>query len=278
MKVALRHNFPATARAMGRGLAIAAANAAEQTADAFGRDSQKELRTRMVQTGLGKMAGAIRYQSSLKKRRGRNRVQREFGGRGTSALTAIVRRNAWSVVWNANSGDRSTGAFDAYSARSLTTIKPKGGKRWLAFPVGPVPRRAGRLKMTPALYNRSGLAQSIGPLFFLKGVSPNVAYLAVKNISVTGKTASKPKRLGKSGGAGAGRVKKDLIIMFILIRATTRNRRIDPVAVLERQMGPALIRFGTLMSQQTQNNPVPTEPLISRSGTGSAALGTILRV
>ncbi len=258
MKVALRNNFPATVRAVERGLLLSTARAAQQTADFFGRQSQKSMRARMVQTGLGKMQGAVRYASSISKRGGRtnpNAVARRFGSGA----------KAWTVVYNQNNGDRSLGAFDAYTARSSTSIRPVNGPRWLAFPTGNIPRRVGKKKITPALWNSSALKTSIGPLVFIKGISPNVAYLAVKNVSVTGKTGSKARRLGKRGGVGRGRVKKELLIAFILIRATTRTRRFNPVIVLEQQMGPALLKFGELMSRERQAKPIPVQPLFSAS-------------
>lgn len=280
MKVALRHNFPATARAVQRGLYIAARTAAHKTADEFGRASQKSIRSSMVQTGLGKMAGAIRTTSSMRQRRDAMREARANGLTARLPATAwSVRDRAWSVVWNANSGDRSLGAFDAYSARAATQIRPKNGKRWLAYPApnSPFPKRIGKKKITPALWNASGLVRSIGPLIFIKGVSANVAYLAVKNVSVRQKTGGAARALGKRGGVGRGRRKQELAIAFILIRGTTRNQRVDPVRLMQFQMGPALIRFGNLMSGMVRSNPVPTQPLYSASGTATGVQIPIMR-
>lgn len=271
MKVALRTNFPATARAIQRGLYGAVARAGHNVADRFGKDSQKAIRSAMVSTGLGRMAGAVRYASSTSKRRAN--VQ---NGGSPSRIALVGRQRAWAVVFNVG-GDRSRGAFDVYSARPATTIRPTNGKRWLAFPTKAIPQRVGKNKMTPALYNRSSLVRSIGPLIFIKGVSANVAYLAVKQVSVTSKTGSKPRALGPRGGVGAGRKKKELLIAFILIRATVRTQRFNPIALMERQMGPALIRLGEQIQGWTKSNPVPTQPLFSASGTSTATFIPVLR-
>lgn len=277
MKVALRNNFANTARAIQRGLFQAARAAAFQTADEFGKASQKSIRSAMVSTGLGRMQGAVRYASAVTKRRGDQRALRKAGGNARLPAAAWnVRDRAWTYVFNVG-GNRSLGAFDAYSARSVTQIRPTGGKRWLAFPVGPFPKRVGSNKMTPALWNSSGLARSIGPLVFIKGISANVAYLAVKDVSVRGKTGGGARALGKRGGVGAGRVKRKLVIAFILIRGTTRAQRFDPVQLMQFQMGPALIRYGNLISGMTRSNPVPSQPLFSSSGSATAAFTPILR-
>lgn len=280
MKVALRTNFPATARAVQRGLLAAHINASETTADEFGQRSQAAIRGAMVQTALGRMRGAVRYSSSRKRRKQANRLK---GLLNSSPITitqsqgfAAFGQKSWAVVFNVG-GDRSLGAFDAYTARPSTQIRPKGGKRWLAFPTNNIPKRVGRNKITPALWNTSGLARSIGPLVFIKGVSPNVAYLAVRNVSVTAKTGGKARALGKRGGVGAGRVKRDLLVAFILIRGTTRQQRLDPVRLMELQMGPALIRYGNLFSGMTRTAPVPMQPLFSASGAASGVLIPIMR-
>lgn len=271
MKVALRTNFPATARAVQRGLFNQAVRAAHQTADEFGRKSQASIRTAMVQTGLGRMRGAVRYASSTTKRR-----QQRRDGQTPARLTLSGQQRAWAFVFNVG-GDRSLGAFDVYSARPTTQIRPTGGKRWLAFPTGNFPRRVGRNKITPALWMASGLARSIGPLVFIKGVSPNVAYLAVKNVSVTNKTGGGARALGKRGGVGAGRRKRELVVAFVLIRGTTRNQRIDPVRLMELQIGPALLRYGQLFTGAVRQNPLPPEPIFSRTGTASGAQIPIMR-
>lgn len=271
MKVALRTNFPATARAVQRGLFNAAVRAAHQTADEFGRKSRDSIRTAMVQTGLGKMRGSVRYASSTTKRRG----VRATGGT-PSRLTLSGQQRAWAYVFNVG-GDRSLGTFDVYSARPSTKIRPTGGKRWLAFPVGNFPKRVGRNKITPALWMASGLKTSIGPLVFIKGVSPNVAYLAVKNISVTNKTGGGARALGKRGGVGAGRRKRELVVAFILIRGTTRNRRIDPVSIMTREFGKAGLTFMRVFTGEAAAKPVPSQPMFTRSGTATGQLVPVMR-
>src|SRR3546814_18797957 len=89
---------------------------------------------------------------------------------------------------------RAVQALEAYSKG--VTIRAVNGE-WLAFATSAIPARVGRKKITPKLYNNSGLATSIGKLIFRK-VKQNLALLVVRKVSLSPKTG-RAKALGPRG-------------------------------------------------------------------------------
>src|SRR3546814_5698934 len=87
-----------------------------------------------------------------------------------------------------------------------------------------IPARVGRKKITPKLYNNSGLATSIGKLIFRK-VKPNLALLVVRKVSLSPKTG-RAKALGPRGTRTRIVPEKDTVA-FVLIRQTRRAKRWD---------------------------------------------------
>lgn len=152
--------------------------------------------------GLGKLDQAVGFTSAQRK-----------GQRDRTPYAAIF----------AKGGDesRAGGALEAYSRG--TTIRTINGE-WLAYATEAVPKRIGRRKITPALYNRSGLVGSIGKLIFRK-INPNLALLVLRKVSLSPKTGQ-AKALGKRAPRTRIVPEKD-VVAFVLIRQTRRAKRFD---------------------------------------------------
>ena len=187
-----------------QGLRVEAAQqrAAHYAVDRASSEGHKTVRHRMRSVGLGKLGNAVGHTSSLKKNR-------------------TDRRSAWGVIF-AKGGDdsRAGGALEAYSHGA--TIRPKD-QEWLWFSTTAIPRRVGRHRMTPARYNRSGFATSIGPLKF-KRTGRNSALLVIENVTVSPKNG-RAKRAGKR--APRTRIAMKEVVAFVGIRWTKRAKRFD---------------------------------------------------
>jgi hypothetical protein len=218
----------------------------------------------MLAAKLGQLSRIVRYSSDTKRRRGSSRQ---------SALTTFRRNGfrAWGAVYAGyrNDDQRGPAAFKAYSEGAF--IAPTGGRRWLAFPTANIPKRVGRRKITPALYNSGGLDSSIGPLVFVPGISANVAYLVVKNVGVNRLTGRSARRLPRRGGLGASRRVSNFTVAFILIRTTSRQKRFDPVQLLEIRFSRAPAFFGNEMSRPLPPGTPTTSPIFSSSGSVGAS-------
>jgi hypothetical protein len=265
LTVEVKSNAAATTRAFRRGVFRVLGNAAARATDDTGRLTRDDIRNAMERRELRKLSRVVQYSSDLKKRR----VPRTTGDG-----TPVRPWRAGAIVWTREGSDRGLGAFTAYSKGAL--IRPVNGRRWLAFATSAIPKRVGRFKMTPARYNASGLPGSIGPLVFVRGPSPNVAYLVVKNVSVTQRTGGKARRLGKRGGVGGGRRKAEFIVAFILIRTTSRERRFDPAALAAAQARRVPARLLNYINGNTGSIRGPV--LFSSSGSATAQFVPVRRV
>jgi hypothetical protein len=173
-----------------------------------GQAAHQDIRSQMRSQRLGGLANTVKFRSDLR--------DRHVHSRGSG----------WSVssfIYAAPKGERAAGALKSYLDGG--EIVPGRGK-WLAIASNRIPRRAGRRKMTPQLYVERGLETTIGPLEFVKGPTPGIAYLIVKGASVNPSRPASARRLPRSGKPRAGRVAKT-IVAFTLIRATRRTRRVD---------------------------------------------------
>jgi hypothetical protein len=193
------------------------ARAAGKATDRAARGALLELRQAMRAALLGKLTNAVGASSDLKKGRPQGRV----GDRLDVAGFVIQRGRS----------ERKRGALDAYVGNASTEIVPRRG-RFLWFATPEIPKRAGRRRMTPALYRASGLEQKIGPLQFIQGRNAGVAYLVAESVTIRSDKAGKALRVPKSGRVGRGRANVG-IVAFIGIRRTRRQRRVEPGAIAQ---------------------------------------------
>lgn len=195
-------------------VAQALVNAAARATAKAALGARDDIRIAMRAQRLGNLANAIGATSDLKKKRVPS------GENGFDVAGFVFARVK---------SERTLGALQSYVDNTTTNIAPKGGK-WLAIATDQIPKRVGRKRMTPELYRSGGFEERIGPLTFIKGKHPGVAYLVVKATTVIPGKVGKARRLPKRGRVGAGRVQAG-ILAFILIRATRRSRRVDPRAI-----------------------------------------------
>lgn len=185
--------------------------------DRASRSGLGVLRTAMQGAGLGKLGNALGAGSDLKKGRGVHRLAN--GGYRASGWIHIRSRS-----------ERATGAIVAYTEGA--EIVPRKG-RWMWISTDEIPRRAGRHRMTPALYNSTGLSNRIGELVQIPGRHAGEALLVVRNVSVDrfGRRG-KARRLPKRGALGGSRERKDFIVAFVGIRRTSRSARVHPDQII----------------------------------------------
>jgi hypothetical protein len=214
-----------------RGLARAVARATDQTM----REGKTDIRRAMDRAKLGKLSRVVDYTSDVKKRR-------------VPDITSVgARWRAGATIYARGSGSkRASGALAAYT-NGKVTILPKRG-RWLAIATdelakrvpgikGSGRRRSGTFRMTPELYRKRGLEKRIGKLVFVPGSSPNEALLIVNNVQVNAARGfGKAERIPRTGRIRAGKVKKDFIVAFVLIRVTRRAERVNPGRIVGAQI------------------------------------------
>jgi hypothetical protein len=200
-----------------RAAAHYAADKAIKLAKAASRDKIREV-------GLGKLANAIGATSSLAKGR-------------------TEKNQAWGAIYaRGGENSRANQALMAYTEGAL--IRPTGNRRWLAYPT----QAAGRLLRLPI--PRTGAGGRFGNFknapSRIRGLnlqfvqfSPSRAALVLKNASVSRKTG-RAKPIGKRLGRGADR--KDFVIMFWLIRFTSRAARFNQDAIV-RESAQSIPRF-----------------------------------
>lgn len=255
MRFRLISNNAKTARGIRRGILTDLAKAALFATDEAARLGRGDIQVAMRAGRLGRLSGAVRYSSDQRKRR---------SPRVTAQGAPVQPWRAGSIVFSSDGSDRTSGAFEAYSQGAI--IRPKGGRRWLAFPTKAIPKKVGRLKMTPALYNASGLVRSIGKLQFVRGPSAGVAYLVARNVSVRSVTGSGARALGARGGAGSGRSKKQFVVAFILIRATARQKRFDPMQIMQRRARNVPSRIAAYLNGSARGGGAVRGPVLFSSG------------
>jgi len=188
--------------------------AALRATDAAAKDARTAIRGAMASAGLGRLGNAIGADSDLV----RHRIKREGAGFSASGTVYIRGRSP-----------RTQGAIQIYSEGG--DIAPTRGWLWIATPE--IPRRVGRKRMTPALYNSAGLDQKIGPLVFRKGRHGGEAVLIVSGATLDkfGR-AGRARRLPKRGRVGETRTGAVSFVAFVGIRRTRRGARYDPAAII----------------------------------------------
>lgn len=190
------------------------------SSDRGAREGLKELRSAMQGAGLGRLGNALGYGSDLKKGRGVHR-------RGAEAFSA----SGW--IYIRSRSERAVGAIVAYTeGAEIGPVKSP----WLWIATDEIPRRAGRFRMTPALYNRHGFASRIGPLFQIPGRHGGESLLIVRNVTTDrfGRRG-KARRLPRRGGIGASRERRDQIVAFVGIKRTSRSARVNPDQIISIQ-------------------------------------------
>lgn len=187
-------------------LQVAALNATARAALA----AKRKLRSDMQGAGLGRLGNAIDNGSDVEKY---GRVRTMGAGWSASGWLAIRSRS-----------ERTIGAIESYTEGAVIT--PRKG-RWLWIATDEIPIRAGRKRMTPALYNKMGFAAKIGPLVPAKS-SNGTPLLIVRNVGVSASGASRSARsLTKRGMPRKGQAQADFIVAFFGIASTSRQARVD---------------------------------------------------
>lgn len=171
------------------------------------------IRQDMSGAKLGRLGLAIGSGSDLQK----NGQVHRFG-------TSGFRASGWIFVRSRS--ERTLGTIQIYTEGG--DILPTKG--WLWMPTDNVPKRVGRYKMTPKRYMASPLATSIGPLVQIDGRHGGESLLVVRNVTTRISGRANPRRTPRSGRARAGRQVQDMIVMFVGIRRTSRNARVNPAA------------------------------------------------
>ena len=224
--------------------------------DQTGAAGQKQTRAAMVAARMGGLSKTIKYTSDQKK----GRVPQIDGNTRTWRTGA--------VMWGPHNSERAVGAFAAYSS-GLTTIVPRRG-RWLAIATDEIPKKVGRYRMTPELYEANGFDRRIGPLHFLESKRhPNEAFLIVHDVQVNAARGfGNARRIPRHGRVGDGRKAVDFIVAFILIRVTARAERYSPKAIWIaecRKMNNRVV--DNLRGPQPRNNFGPSIGSVSGSFT-----------
>lgn len=209
----------AVLREDGRRLDRRQIRAAQRAVDRSSRLGQARVKNQIRAVGLGRLEKVVGHSSSLKK-----------GDRG---------RHPWGVIFAKGQNDpddRGAGALEAYSEGAVIVPKMSLWGGWLWIPTNRIPKRVRRYKITPALYNRSGLVQSIGPLIF-KRISRNKAILVIRRVSLSPKTG-RAKAMGNR--KTRTRIPMAEVVAFVGIKLTRRSKRFDQVQImrLAAQMVP----------------------------------------
>lgn len=185
--------------------------------DRAAREAVRNIRADMRRAKLGRLGNAIGAGSDKAKtgavyRRGKE----EFSASG------------WLHIRGRS--ERTLGVIEAYTEGA--DIRPRKGA-WLWIPTQQVQQKVGRQRMTPALYQKAGFEERLGPLVFIQR-SPAEAWLIVENVSVDkfGRHGRRARRLPKSGRARGARRKADFVVAFVGLRRTSRAARIDPTTII----------------------------------------------
>lgn len=204
-----------------RDMATRLARAAGRASDKAAMGARDDIRRDMRGKRLGNLANVVSFTSDQKK----GRIPQ--GGDSFDVAGFVTVRGIRSA--------RTAGALKAYVDQDTTNIAPVRAK-WLAIPTNEIPRRAGRKRMTPALYKSTGLEGRIGELTFIPGKHSGVAYLVVTDATILRSKGGKAKRPRGRGLGGASRARVGFVA-FVLIRQTRRQRRVDPRAIARYWQG-----------------------------------------
>lgn len=163
---------------------------------------------------LGGLANAIGIQTSLRKKKTGDNL-------------------AWGALFaRGGVNSRANQALMAYTEGAQ--IYPTGGRKWLAFPT----KAAGRTVRLPIPRVSRGKAYgnfknqpSRGPRLKFVPVNSKTALLILVNAQVSRKTGKASPYSGKKSRTAD---RKDGVVMFILIRFTSRMKRFDQQVIMRR--------------------------------------------
>lgn len=183
--------------------------------DVAAEKGKSGIRRAMSGAGLGRLGQGIGSTSDLRRNgRGHRRNEFDFSASG--------------IVY-ARGSERTRGAIESYTAGA--EIRPVRG-RWLWVATDEIPARAGRYRMTPALYRANGFEKKIGPLVEIKGPS-GAPVLIVHNVGVNAAGKKRQaKSLTKRGAPRKGQIEQKSIIAFYAIPRTARTARINVSSIL----------------------------------------------
>jgi hypothetical protein len=200
---------------LGGELKRLAENLAKDVSDRAAVKLKNNIRADMAGAKLGRLGQAITHTSD--KARGGN-VYRKGG---------ISR--ASGIVYIRTKSPRTVGAIISYTEGAEITPK-KGPYLW--FPLEAAQRVVGkgksRKRLTPAMWESSGLAAKLGPLIRIKG-SDGLPLLVVRNVGIgalkSGRARARP--LNKNGRPKKGDVAAEIVPIFKGIRRTARSARVN---------------------------------------------------
>lgn len=177
------------------------------------------MRSEMRSAGLGRLGNAISSQSDLTKRG--SVFPLPGGGWRASGLIFLRTRS-----------ERTLGALESYTLGA--DIRPVRG-RYLWLATDQIPKFVGRKRMTPELYNQGGFDRRIGPLVKVKSVNGR-PLLIVRNVGVGALGQPRSARsLLKTGRARRGQLAKQFLVAFVGIPRTSREARVDLIAIARRE-------------------------------------------
>lgn len=198
--------------------------AAMKVTDRASRDAHAEIKAAL---GKGR-GGAIKQFSDQQKGSVYRRGEEAFSASGGLAIRT---RN-----------ERTVGAIKS-ATEGANIVPVKGRYLWIA--TDEIPKRAGRRKMTPALYRASGLEQRIGPLVPVRGINGR-PLLVVRGASVSAAGASnRAKSRTKTGKLRKGQRAKDFIVAFVGVPRVTRRQEVNVPAIMKKHadaVGPAILK------------------------------------
>lgn len=215
-----RANYAGAYRAFGLSIDRRLELAALEATDRAARQALGTIRSAMQSAGLGRLGNGLGAASDLSSGRG---IHRREAGAWSASGTVFVRSRS----------ERTRGALEAYTAGA--DITPKRG-RWLWIATPDIQRLAGgkgrRQRITPGNWDNLGLNTRIGPLVLLKSIDGR-PLLAVEGagVSLTGAKGS-ARSLRKNGQARRGQIRRELLIAFIAIPATSRAARVEVNAIM----------------------------------------------
>ena len=129
------------------------------------------------------------------------------------------------------------------------------------------------MKMTPARYKAAGLEKRHGQLVFIPGPRAGVAYLIAKNVTVRGDN----ERGVASRRKGKGRVGREFVVMFILIRRTRRDKRFDPATLARSAASKAPAYMREYLTRSRGGAMNFGRPIYSTAGGGNLGSGNLWR-
>lgn len=193
-----------------------AENLAKDVSDRAAVKLKNQIRQDMAGAKLGRLGQAITHTSD--KARGGNVYRRGDISRASG------------IVYIRTKSPRTVGAIISYTEGAEMVAKNPSGFMW--YPLEAAQRVVGkgksRKRLTPAMWESSGLQAKLGPLIKIRG-SDGLPLLVVRNVGIGalkgGRTRARP--LNKNGRPKKGDVAAEIVPIFKGIRATSRKARVN---------------------------------------------------